>query len=513
MIVVQPNPGERHVGTLSGVPDQRLMSLRGLGLRAGAQGSCQVTGLCFDSRKLKEGQLFAALPGSVEHGARFVGDSVRAGAGAILTDPTGFDVLSQETTENMPPVVVSDDPRSDLALAASAWYGPAPRMIAAVTGTNGKTSVVSMLRQIFESLGHDTVSIGTLGVEGVCAEPLAHTTPDPLTLHRVLATARSSGATRATLEASSHGLHQRRLDGLNPLVAGFTNLSRDHFDYHADLNAYFDAKAILFRKLLSPDGTAVICEFDKAGRAMAALARSCGRKVIAIGAGERSGLSITNQKKTAEGQKIRFTWQGRARVVSLGLVGKFQASNALTAAVMAIAAGEEADRVFDAVEALRSIRGRLELAARCDNGASVFVDYAHTPDALINALSSLRPHVLGRLHVIIGAGGDRDAGKRPFMGKAAASCADAVYVTDDNPRHEDPATIRSQIMRGCPDAIEIADRAEAIYRAILGLDAFDALLIAGKGHETSQIIGDSAYPFDDVEQASIAVNLAAERGV
>ncbi|BDY16395.1 UDP-N-acetylmuramoyl-L-alanyl-D-glutamate--2,6-diaminopimelate ligase [Sulfitobacter pontiacus] len=374
----------------------------------------------------------------------------------------------------------------------------------AVTGTNGKTSVSTFVRQIWIEMGVAAVNLGTTGVEGAWTAPLAHTTPEPITLHRTLAEASANGITHAAMEASSHGLDQRRLDGVTLKAAGFTNFTQDHLDYHETFDAYFDAKAGLFSRVLPEDGTAVINIDDPKGVDMVAIARARGCEVITVGR-DGGDLHLTGQRFDATGQDLRFSYRGKTYQKRLNLIGGFQADNVLLAAGLVIACGADPAHVFDTLPHLTTVRGRMQLAATRDNGGAVFVDYAHTPDAIATALQAMRPHVMGRLVAIVGAGGDRDRAKRPLMGQAAAAHADLVFVTDDNPRSEDPATIRAAVMEGAPEATEVGDRAEAILRGIDAIGTGDALLIAGKGHETGQTIGDDVLPFDDVEQASVAV--------
>jgi len=480
-------------------------SLADLGLTAQGGQRAEITGLAVDSREVRAGFLFAALPGTRVHGGEFIDYALRMGAGAILTDAEGARIAREALGRHGAALVLAEDPRQALAFAAALWYGAQPETVVAVTGTNGKTSVASFTRQIWAALGLDSVSIGTTGVEGAYEARLNHTTPEPITLHRILAEAEAAGVTHAAMEASSHGLDQRRLDGVRLAAAGFTNISRDHLDYHPDFAAYFAAKAGLFLRVLSEDGIAVINIDDPRGREMAALARARGQEVLSVGAAEAAQLRILARGFSPAGQALRFQWQGRAAQADLALIGGFQAENALLAAGLVIAAGADPDRVFETLPRLQTVRGRMQLAARRLNGAAVFVDYAHTPDAVATALVALRPHVMGRLVAIVGAGGDRDRPKRPLMGRAAAEHADMVIVTDDNPRGEDPAAIRAAVLAGCPGATEVGDRAEAILRGVDALGPGDALLICGKGHETGQVVGDAVYPFDDSEQASVAV--------
>lgn len=485
---------------------QKTRSLSDLGLTARTGGDVAVTGVTLDSRKVERGMLFAALPGTQVHGAQFIPAVLKMGAGAILTDRAGAEMAKAAMAGSQAALVVVEDARAALAHASALWFGAQPDTIVAVTGTNGKTSVASFTRQIWAALGHEAVNIGTTGVEGAFAAPGLHTTPDPLTLHRVLADMAAAGVSHVAMEASSHGLDQRRMEAARLAAAGFTNLTQDHLDYHGDMESYFQAKLRLFTELLPEEGVAVVNLDDSYGpRVRDACAA---REIEVIGVAqyaEEAGLKITGRRLDETGQDVLFRWQGQPVQTRLPLIGAFQAMNVLTAAGLVIAAGEEPEAVFAVLPRLTGVRGRMQMAGRRANGAPVFVDYAHTPDALETALKALRPHVMGRLIVVFGAGGDRDRGKRPLMGKAASEQADIVFVTDDNPRSEVPAAIRAEILQACPEAIEVGDRAEAILRGVDALEPGDALLIAGKGHETGQIVGDVVYPFDDVEQASVAV--------
>ncbi|WP_432634916.1 UDP-N-acetylmuramoyl-L-alanyl-D-glutamate--2,6-diaminopimelate ligase [Albidovulum sp.] len=480
-------------------------SLAELGLTAQGGREARVTGLAVDSRQVKPGNLFAALPGSRIHGGEFIQFALRMGAAAILTDRAGAEIASAELSASDAALVVTEDPRQALAFAAALWFGRQPETVVAVTGTSGKTSVATFTRQIWQALGLHAANLGTMGVLGDFTAPLAHTTPEPITLHRLLAEMAGAGVTHAAMEASSHGLDQGRLDGVHLKAGAFTNFSQDHLDYHADFEEYFAAKAGLFNRVLPEDATAVVNIDEVRGREMAKIAGARGLDLITVGRAPLADLCIGAQRFDATGQDLRFTWKGEAHLVRLALIGGFQAENVLAAAGLAIAGGEEPEAVFKTLHDLTTVRGRMELAAKRENGATVFVDYSHKPGALASALQSLRPHVMGRIVCVFGAGGDRDRLKRPLMGQAAAQYADVVIVTDDNPRSEDPAAIRAEVMKGCPEATEIADRAEAILRGVDALQPGDALLIAGKGHETGQIIGNDIYPFDDAEQASVAV--------
>lgn len=485
----------------------QIKTLAALGLTAQGGRQANITGLAVDSREVKPGFLFAALPGTKVHGAEFIQYALRQGAGAILTDATGARLAQDFLSLSDAALVVAEDPRQTLAFAAALWFGAQPETMVAVTGTNGKTSVATFIRQIWERLGFSAVNLGTTGVEGAYSAPLGHTTPEPITLHRMLAKCELAGVTHGAMEASSHGLAQRRLDGVHLMAAGFTNFTQDHLDYHASFDEYFAAKAGLFARVLPEDGVAVINIDDPRGAEMASIATERGQDLITVGRAPGADLRLIAQRFDATGQVLRFEWEDDVNQLRLDLIGGFQAENVLLAAGLVIGAGADAERVFEVLPDMRTVRGRMQLAATRDNGAAVFVDYAHTPDAVATAIKALRPHVMGRLIAIVGAGGDRDRAKRPLMGQAAAAHADRVIVTDDNPRSENPASIRAAVMQGCPKAIEVGDRAEAILRGVDALGPGDALLICGKGHETGQIVGDDVLPFDDAEQASIAVTL------
>lgn len=483
----------------------QVKSLSQLGLTAQAGRDAKISGVAVDSREVAPGFLFAALPGTSVHGARFIETALSYGAAAILTDAEGAQLAQDALAQSDAALIIAEDARQTLACSAALWFGAQPPVMIAVTGTNGKTSVSTFARMIWTELGHDAVNLGTTGVEGAYKAPLHHTTPEPVTLHRMLSQIAYSGVTHAAMEASSHGLAQRRLDGVHLRAAGFTNFTQDHLDYHKTFDEYFKAKMGLFDRVLSEDGVAVVNIDDPRGPDVARIAGARGQAVLSVGRGDQARLRLLGQRFEATGQQIRFSYENQVHMCTLRLIGGFQAENVLLAAALVIACGEEPERVFETLPHLSGVRGRMQMAAARENGASVFVDYAHTPDAVSTALQAMRPHVMGRLVAIIGAGGDRDATKRPLMGKAAAENADLVIVTDDNPRSEDPAVIRQAVMLGCPDAMEIGDRAEAILRGVDALGPGDALLIAGKGHETGQIVGEDVLPFDDVEQASVAV--------
>ncbi|WP_052245506.1 UDP-N-acetylmuramoyl-L-alanyl-D-glutamate--2,6-diaminopimelate ligase [Halocynthiibacter namhaensis] len=491
------------------VPAPRPLS--DLGLHARGDWDVQISGLSVDSRDVKPGHLFAALPGVKVHGAEFIQYALRMGAAAVLTDPEGAEIAASDLASYPEvAVVVVEEPRAALSYSAALWFGAQPDVMVAATGTNGKTSVATFTRQIWEELDLAAVNFGTTGVEGAFSAPLNHTTPEPITLHRLLAKLKSEGITHAAMEASSHGLAQSRLDGVRLMAAAFTNFSQDHLDYHTDFDDYFNAKAGLFDRVLSDDGTAVINIDDSRGSDMLGIAHSRGHQVLTIGRRADADLRIMGQRYDATGQDLLFEFMDNSHHTRLKLIGGFQAENILAAAGLVIGTGVPPEEVFETLPRLGTVRGRMELAATRDNGAPVFVDYSHTPDAIASALKALRPHVMGRIVAIVGAGGDRDTTKRPLMGQAACENADVVFVTDDNPRSEDPAVIRSAVMLGCAKvtgitALEVGDRAEAILRGVDALGPGDALLICGKGHETGQVVGDQVLPFDDCEQASVAV--------
>jgi len=463
-------------------------------------GDRPITGLTSDSREVKPGYLFAALAGSHTDGARFIADAVARGATAILVaDPAPFENIGV-------PIIADPNPRRRLALMAARFHGQQPAIIAAVTGTNGKTSVAAFTRQLWERAGLAAASLGTIGlVAPGLSRPGSLTTPDPVALHRTLAELARAGIDHVAIEASSHGLDQYRLDGLTPAAACFTNLTRDHLDYHRDMAAYFAAKRRLFTDLLPPDGTAIINLDSAEGRELAASCHASGQRVIGFGRARRADIRLVEALPDASGQRIVVDAAGLRRTLHLPLLGEFQAMNALAAVGLAAATGVNVAAALEALPTLEGAPGRMARVAQHPNGAPVIVDYAHTPDALETVLAALRPHCRGRLIVAFGCGGDRDPGKRPMMGEIAARRADIVIVTDDNPRSEDAASIRRAILAACPGAREIGDRAHAIAEALALLESGDLLLLAGKGHESGQIVGSTVLPFDDAEVARAAV--------
>lgn len=458
--------------------------------------SLDITGITADSRAVRPGMVFAALPGVRNDGRAFIADAVARGAAAILA-PEG----SAWPAEAPPrPLVTSSDPRRALALMAAAFFGAQPECVVAITGTNGKTSSVDFLRQIWRHTGRKAASLGTLGLiaEGFPPGPLL-TTPDPVALHEGLAQLARDGVGSVAMEASSHGIDQRRLDGVRLAAAGFTNLTRDHLDYHGTMAAYRAAKLRLFDTLL-PAGAPAIAMADMEAETLAALRDIVARRRLdlqLVGVGG-DALALEAARPLPEGQEITFHIAGARHEVLLPLPGRFQADNALLALMLAITTGVTDQAAMAALTHLQGVRGRMERAAILSNGAAIYVDYAHTPDALTRLLAALRPHVAGRLHVLFGAGGDRDPGKRPLMGHAAAEAADRVWITDDNPRSENPAAIRAAVMAGCPDAVDAGAREEAIAKAMGALGPGDVLAVAGKGHETGQEIAGIIHPFDDV---------------
>jgi UDP-N-acetylmuramoyl-L-alanyl-D-glutamate--2,6-diaminopimelate ligase len=465
----------------------------------------EITGLTADSRDVQPGFLFAALPGTRQDGRRFAADAVARGAVAILTDEPAALALPPEERDRV--CIMGDaNPHRRLALLAARFHGRQPRTIAAVTGTNGKTSVVHFTREIWTALGHPAASLGTLGIVTAAAHrPGALTTPDPVALHRDLAGLAEQGIDYVAIEASSHGLNQFRLDGMSVAAAGFTNLTRDHLDYHGDMANYRAAKDRLFTALLMPGGSAILNRDSGEFSRLEGLCRDGGHPVIAYGADPAADLRLVTREPCIDSQFLVLEVFGRRHELALPVAGEFQAMNALAALGLVIATGGPVAAATAALGGLTGVPGRIKFVAGHEGGGAIVVDYAHTPDALATVLTALRPHARSRLAVLFGCGGDRDAGKRPLMGEVATRLADRVYVTDDNPRTEPPAEIRRAILEAAPNAIEIGDRREAIATAIAELGAGDLLVIAGKGHETGQIIGTATYPFDD---AAIARELA-----
>lgn len=461
----------------------------------------EITGLTADSRRIEAGFLFAALPGTQADGRDFIDQAVAKGAVAVLA-PSGTKIKRYD-----PPVLLIQDPepRRRLALMAATLYKRQPREIAAVTGTNGKTSVAVFVRQIWERLGRKAASLGTLGLTPPRSDaPAALTTPDPVELHRCLTALVDDGVDALAMEASSHGLDQYRLDGVRLTAAAFTNLSRDHLDYHGTMEAYLAAKARLFTELLPSGGTAVLNADVPEFEHLYGLCTARGQRILTYGRNGRD-LSLRNLAAMPTGLELQLEIGGKEYDVSLRLAGAFQAHNLLAAIGLVLAGGAEPAAVLATLPHLTGVPGRVEPVGATPAGGHVYVDYAHTPDALAVVLQAVRPHATGRLWVVFGAGGDRDPGKRPLMGTAAAAHADKAVVTDDNPRSEDPAAIRAQILQACPDAMEVGDRREAIEFALARLDAGDVLVIAGKGHESGQIVGNNVLPFDDRDVARTAI--------
>ncbi|MGC2777010.1 MAG: UDP-N-acetylmuramoyl-L-alanyl-D-glutamate--2,6-diaminopimelate ligase [Bradyrhizobium sp.] len=461
----------------------------------------EVSGLAVDSRAVRPGDLFFALAGTRTDGASFIAAAIAAGAAAVAGSAVPAAGLSV-------PFVALPNPRRALALAASRLYPRQPATIAAVTGTSGKTSVAAFTRQVWQMLGHSSASIGTVGLVSDRRTVYGSlTTPDPIALHRQIDEITQDGVTHLAFEASSHGLDQFRLDGVRVSAGGFTNLSRDHMDYHPDIAHYLNAKLRLFRDLVAPGGAAVISADHDCSAEVIAAAKARGLRLMTVGArgdGIGEGIRLVATAVSGFAQQLEIQHCGRMHALRLPLVGAFQIENALVAAGLAIGTGSDPQAVFESLEKLEGAKGRLELVGE-HNGAPVFIDYAHKPDALAKALQALRPYAARKLVVVFGAGGDRDAGKRPLMGAIASAEADSVIVTDDNPRSEDPAAIRAAILAAAPGAREIGDRAEAIRVAIGELQPGDALVIAGKGHETGQIIGSTVLHFSDHEAVADAL--------
>ena len=463
-----------------------------------------ISGVTADSRKVRPGYLFAALPGAKVDGRTFIPTALQAGASAILAG---------EAHPELPvPVAHAWDVRRAYALAAGAFYGEQPRVCVAVTGTNGKTSVAAFCRQIFDALGHKAASMGTLGVTlspragSAQLTPPGLTTPDAADVAANLADLARRGVTHLCMEASSHGIDQRRLDAVRLTAAGFLNLTQDHLDYHGTMGAYRASKLRLFDTLLPRGGTAVLNADSDAFAHFASASVMAGHTLMSVGAKGR-GIRVIECIPTSEGQRLTVSLHGEVFSTFLPLAGAYQASNALVAAGLVIAADEDPGEVFAALEQVKGAPGRLQRVGAAPRGGEAYVDYAHTPDGLETVLKALRPHTRGRLMVVFGAGGDRDAGKRPLMGAAAIALADIVIVTDDNPRGEVPAAIRAQVLAGAPGAVEIGDRREAIAAAVAQLRTGDVLVVAGKGHEQGQIVGGVVHPFDDVVEVAAALGV------
>ncbi|MDN2566885.1 UDP-N-acetylmuramoyl-L-alanyl-D-glutamate--2,6-diaminopimelate ligase [Aquibium sp. A9E412] len=462
-----------------------------------------VGGLAADSRAVAPGDVFFALPGSKADGARFAGEAVARGAAAIVA------ARDADVAELAVPVVRVGDPRRALALAAARLHPRQPATMVAVTGTSGKTSVAAFTRQIWADAGRAAASIGTTGVTAPGrVEYGSLTTPDPIALHRLLDELAAAGVSHAAMEASSHGLDQRRLDGVRLAAGGFTNLGRDHMDYHPTVEAYHAAKMRLFDTLLPKGAPAVIFADDAWSAPSAAAARAAGLEVLTVG---RKGGFLTLKRVEHERfrQRAEIAHGGRIHEIVLPLAGDFQIANALVAAGLAIATGSDAEAALAALARLSGAPGRLELVGTTAAGAPAYVDYAHKPDALENVLASVRPFTTGRVVVVFGCGGDRDRGKRPIMGEIAARLADVVVVTDDNPRSEEPAAIRAAILAAAPGAEEIGDRRQAIRRAVAMLEPGDTLIVAGKGHEPGQEIAGRTLPFSDHEELAAALREGA----
>jgi UDP-N-acetylmuramoyl-L-alanyl-D-glutamate--2,6-diaminopimelate ligase len=461
--------------------------------------SLELGGVSADSRTVQPGDLFVAMAGAKDDGLQFVAQALAAGAAAIMAERVPQTPLPSDIA-----FVKVHDARRSLALAAAKFFPDQPQVIAAVTGTSGKTSVTAFTRQIWAALGFEAASIGTVGLVSGKREVYGSlTTPDPVALHRELDSLAREGVTHLAVEASSHGLDQHRLDGVRIAAGGFTNISRDHLDYHSSMSDYLAAKLRLFTDLVARRGVAVINVDHEHADAVVACARQRRLRLLTVGR-KGEGIRLIENKIDGFAQTLHAVHAGNDYRLRLPLVGDFQIENALLAAGLVIATGGEPAAAFAALARLKGAKGRLELVGE-KNGASIFVDYAHKPDALAKALDALRPYASGRLIAVFGAGGDRDPGKRPMMGQIAAERADRVIVTDDNPRGEQASAIRAAILQAAPGAVEIGDRGEAIRTAIAELRSGDVLLIAGKGHETGQIVGKQVFPFSDHEAVAAAL--------
>ncbi|WP_084580382.1 UDP-N-acetylmuramoyl-L-alanyl-D-glutamate--2,6-diaminopimelate ligase [Sphingomonas azotifigens] len=464
-----------------------------LGQLIGGAQDAIVTGFAIDHRKVAPGTIFGAFEGARVNGEDFIGAAVQAGAIAVVARP--------EAKVEGALHIADSNPRARFANLASRFFAPFPAVTAAVTGTNGKTSTVEMTRQLWRMAGFHAASIGTLGVTTADERvSTGLTTPDIVTFLSNVAGLAREGVTHVAFEASSHGLSQYRTEGLPVRAAAFTNLSRDHLDYHGDMATYFTAKMRLFAEVLAEDGTAVVWADDPHAPQVEDLARMRGNRLITVGEHGKT-LRLVSRTPSLLGQTLEIEAEDKLHTVKLPLIGAYQAANALTAAGLVIATGGDVAATLANCARLQPVRGRLERAVIAANGAPVYVDYAHTPDALEAAIAALKPHTEGRLILVFGAGGDRDPGKRELMGQVAAAGADVAIVTDDNPRTEDPAEIRRAILKGAPEATEIGDRRAAIAAAIAMAEPHDIVLVAGKGHEQGQIVGEMVLPFDDVAVA------------
>jgi len=464
-----------------------------LGALTGSGEVTPVTGFAIDHRKVAPGTVFGAFRGARFNGEDFIPDAVSAGAVAVVSRP--------ESKVEGALHIAAEEPRRDFARLAAKFFRPFPKTVVAVTGTNGKTSSVELCRQLWRMAGCPSASIGTLGVTTSDDQVTTGlTTPDIVTFLSNMAGLAKMGITHAAFEASSHGLAQYRTEGLPVHAAAFTNFSRDHLDYHGTMQAYFEAKMRLFEEVVEPDATAVVWTDDAKSDEVIRRCRARGLKLMTVGR-KGEALRLVSRDTTALGQKLVIEASGKTHLVTLALIGAYQAANALTAAALVIATGGEVAATLANLSRVHPVRGRLERAVITRAGAPVYVDYAHTPDAIESAIEALRPHAKDRLITVFGAGGDRDVGKRAEMGAVAATMSDLVIVTDDNPRSEDPAAIRRDILEGCPGAREVSGRREAIRAAVEEAGPGDIILLAGKGHEQGQIIGDVVHPFDDVQVA------------
>jgi len=464
-----------------------------LGELAGIANDSEVTGFAIDHREVARGNIFGAFRGSRFNGEDFIGDAIANGAVAIVAAPDA-------RVEGVPHLA-ADEPRRLFAELAAKYYAPYPEVVVAVTGTNGKTSTVEMTRQMWRMAGHRSASIGTLGVTTADDQvKTGLTTPDIVTFLNNVAGLKKLGISHVAYEASSHGLDQYRAEGVPVRAAAFTNFSRDHLDYHPDMDAYFAAKMRLFDEIIEPDGTAVVWTADPKSVQVIEHAKKRGLNIMTVGP-DAETIALVSRASTPLGQSLVIRYAGKEHKLSLPLIGAYQAANVLVSAGLVLATGGDWATTLSAMGRVAPVRGRLERAVISRAGAPVYIDYAHTADALEAAIEALRPHVEGKLITVFGAGGDRDAGKRAPMGEVAARLSDIVIVTDDNPRGEDPALIRSAIMQGASGATEISGRREAIAEAVRLAGPKDIILLAGKGHETGQIIGNKVFPFDDAEVA------------
>ena len=463
-----------------------------------------ISGIETNSSKIKGGEIFFALEGVQNHGAKFVDDAIKKGASLIITDSNGYQILKKNSNESQIPVLICDNVSEILTKMCFKFFPSLPSNLMAITGTNGKTSVVNFIQQLLELNDLSCLTVGTLGVKGAINISTNITTPAQVELYKILSNARELGTDYACIEASSHAIHQGRLAGLEFKSIFFSNLSQDHLDYHGDIESYFFAKVSILDKL-NKDVKVFANIDDDFGKRFAEISKKRGFGVETIGFSENADLVLKSFRQSINSQLIEFNYLGEKIKAQTSLIGSFQAMNLGMAALACREFGLSLNQVINDISKISPIPGRMEFVGETISGARVYIDFAHSPDSLEKLLNTFKRETSSKLIVVFGAGGERDKEKRKNMGLVASELADKIYITDDNPRNEDPASIRREIIQYCPNAEEVSDRAEAIFRAIEKSELGDTVIIAGKGHERSQIVGDQSFPFDDFEQASIAI--------